>query len=67
MTALVGNFLSIIESKLKIVWPGTSLVVLWLRRHLLSAGGSGSIPGQGIRTLQLRVHMPQLKIPQASK
>ena len=36
---------------------GTSLVVQWLRLHALNAGGPGSIPGQGTRSL-----MPQLKI-----
>ena len=42
-----------------------SLVVQWLRLHAANAGGLGSIPGQGTRShmLQLRVHMPQLKIP----
>ena len=42
---------------------GTSLVVQWLKLHAPSAGGLGSIPGQGTRShmLQLRVLMPQLK------
>ncbi|TEA29726.1 hypothetical protein DBR06_SOUSAS510336, partial [Sousa chinensis] len=42
-----------------------SLVVQWLRVHTPNAGGSGSIPGQGTRShmLQLKVRMPQLKIP----
>ena len=35
---------------------GTSLVVQWLRLHSPSAGGPGSIPGQGTRS-----HMPQLR------
>ena len=35
---------------------GTSLVVQWLRHRTPSAGGLGSIPGQGTR-----LHMPQLK------
>ena len=39
---------------------GTSLVVQWLRRHASSAGGLGSIPGQGSGS-----HMLQLKIPYA--
>ena len=45
-----------------------SLVVQWLRLHAANAGGLGSIPGQGTRShmLQLRVHMPQLKIPHAA-
>ena len=36
-------------------------VVQWLRLHTPSAGGLGSIPGQGTRS-----HMPQLKIPYAA-
>ena len=36
---------------------GTSIVVLWLRLQAPSAGGLGSIPGQGTGS-----HMPQLKI-----
>ena len=35
---------------------GTSLAVQWLRRHALSNGGWGSIPGHGTRP-----HMRQLK------
>ena len=44
---------------------GTSLVVQWLRLCVCNAEGPGSIPGQGTRShrLQLRVQMPQLKIP----
>ena len=40
----------------------------WLRLCTPSAGGPGSIPGQGTRShmLQLRVCMPQLKIPHAT-
>ena len=40
---------------------GTSLVVQWLRLCAASAGGLGSIPGQGTRS-----HVPQLKIPHAA-
>ena len=36
---------------------GTSLVVEWLRLHVLNAGGLCLIPGQGIRS-----HIPHLKI-----
>ena len=36
---------------------GTSLVVQWLRLHAPNAGGLGSIPDQGTRSLR-----PQLKI-----
>ncbi|TEA42215.1 hypothetical protein DBR06_SOUSAS6810144, partial [Sousa chinensis] len=40
-----------------------SLVAQWVRLRAPSAGGPGSIPGQGTRSdmLQLRVHMPQLR------
>ena len=43
-------------------------VVQWLRLHDPNAGVPGSIHCQGTRShmLQLRVHMPQLKIPLAS-
>ena len=46
----------------------TPLMVKWLRLHPPSAGGSGSIRGQGTRSymLQLRVCMPQLR-PGAAK
>ena len=46
----------------------TSQVVQWLRLHAPNAAGLGLIPGQGTRScmLQLRVHMPQLKIPNAT-
>ncbi|TEA16676.1 hypothetical protein DBR06_SOUSAS20610068, partial [Sousa chinensis] len=45
-----------------------SLVVQWLRLRAPSAGGPGSIPGQGTRSHipQLRVRMPRLKIPHAA-
>ena len=47
---------------------GTSLVVQWLRLCTPSAEGPGSIPRQGTRFhMQLRVHMPQLNILQATK
>ena len=36
-------------------------MVQWLRLLAPSAGGPGSIPGQGTRS-----HMPQLKIPHAA-
>ena len=43
---------------------GTSLGAQWLRLLAPNARGMGSICGQGTRShvLQLRVHMPQLKI-----
>ena len=40
---------------------GISLVAQWLRLCALSAGGPGSIPGQGLRS-----HMPQRR-PDAAK
>ena len=48
-------------SLLKKIIVGASLVVHWLRLHVPSAAGPGSIPGQGTRshTLQLRIWMPQ--------
>ena len=44
------------------------MVVQWLERLVLNAGGSGSIPGHGTRSdiLQPRVCMPQLKTPQTA-
>ena len=36
-------------------------MVQWLRLHTFTAGGSGSIPGQGTRS-----HMPQLKMLSAT-
>ena len=47
--------------------PRISLVLQWLRLSVPNAGGLGSIPGQGTRSLmlQLRVCMLQLKIPRA--
>ena len=47
---------------------GTSLAVHWLTLHPPKAGGLDLILGQGTRShmLQLRVHMPQLKIPHAA-
>ena len=49
-------------------WLGTSLVVQRLGLHVPNAEGPSSIPGQGTRShmLQLRVHMPQLKILDAT-
>ena len=43
-------------------------MVQWLRRPSPNAGGPGLIPGQeiGSHMMQLRVHLPQLKIPQAA-
>ena len=44
---------------------GICLVIQWLRFCGPNAGSLGSIPGQGTRShmLQLRVFMPQRKIP----
>ena len=46
----------------------TSLVAQRVRLHAPNAGGQGSIPGQrtGSHKPQLRVGMPQLKIPHAT-
>ena len=43
-------------------------MVQWPRHHAPNAGALGSIPGQGTGAymLQLRVHMPQLKILHAA-
>ena len=41
----------------KRAFPGTSLVVQWLRLCVPNAGGPGWIPGQGTRS-----YMPQLKV-----
>ena len=40
----------------------------WLRLHVPNVGGLVLTPGQGTRShmLQLRVHIPQLKIPHAA-
>ena len=45
-----------------------SLVVQWRGLHIANVGGLGLILGQGTRShmLQLRVHMPQLKILHAT-
>ena len=55
------------ELLLKAVQEGTSLVVQRLRLQAPKAGGLSSIPDQGtrFRMPQLRVCMPQLKIPYA--
>ena len=47
---------------------GTSLVVQWLRFHTPSAGGLGSIPGQGTRSCmsQLKILHATMKIPRAA-
>ena len=38
---------------LKINDQGASLVVQWLRLHTATAGGTGSIPGQGTKILHV--------------
>ena len=47
---------------------GTSLMEQWIRLRTRNAEGLGSIPGQGTRSHmpQLRVRVPQLKIPHAT-
>ena len=51
--------------RLKIPNDATSLVAQWLRLCASSAGGPGSIPGQGTKShvQQLRAHVQQLKTP----
>ena len=39
-----------IQSDIKMIHQGTSLVVQWLGLHAPNAGGPGSIPGQGTRS-----------------
>ena len=65
--------LCLIDFTPSLIWhskisPWASLVVQWLRLQAPHAGGRDSIPDQGTRShvLQLRVHMPQLKIPPAT-
>ena len=43
------------NTSLEIPHSGTSLVVQWLRLQTSSAGGSGSIPGQGTKIPQAQV------------
>ena len=61
----IGQF----GSRLKETKGWTSLVVQWLRLCAPNAGVPGLIPGYGTRShmLQLRVWMPQLKIPITEK
>ena len=42
-----GLFCSMIQSLIKIIYYGASLVVQWLRIHLVMQGDTGSIPGWG--------------------
>ena len=37
-------------------WPGTSLIVQWLRLWAATAGGMGSIPGQETKILHAVRH-----------
>ena len=45
--------------KFIITFPGTALVVQWLRLRSTSAGDPGQIPGQGNRLLMLQVTSPR--------
>ena len=73
-SSLSSQIQELSESKVKLAW--TSLVVQQLRLHVPSAGGPGSIPGQGniscmpqlkkSRMWQRRSHVPQLR-PGAAK
>ena len=58
---LAYHHLPICPPDIKFSFPGTSLVVQWLRLRVPDAGGLGSIPGQGTSS-----HMPQLKILHAA-
>ena len=53
------------DERFKSSWNGTSLVVRWLKLLAPNAGGPGLIPSQGTiyHIPQLRVCMPQLRIP----
>ena len=42
--------------------PGTSLVVQWLRLCASTAGGTGSIPGQGTKNPECHLAASQKKI-----
>jgi len=56
----------LLDTHLKILGSGESLQVQWLRDCVFNAGDLGSIPDQGTRSHmpQLRVCVPQLRIPQ---
>ena len=56
------------EMKINTTDIGTLLVAQWLRLDTPSAGGLGSILGQGTKShmLQLRVRVPQLNILHAA-
>ena len=59
------QIISLPDTEFKKLVIGTSMVAQWLRLCVANAGGLGSIPDQGTRphVLQVRVLMPQLKIP----
>ena len=38
-----------VKFQIEIKWTGTSLEIQWLRLHASTAGGAGSIPGQGTK------------------
>ena len=46
------NFSDLQFSKFKMVTIGNSLTVQWIELYASSAGGIGSIPGQGTKILQ---------------
>ena len=74
MIVKIGGMLSLEGSQSPIVTvttrckQGTSLMVQWLRLRAPNAEGLGSTLSWGTRShkIQLRVGMPQLKIPHAA-
>ena len=42
-------------------YSGTSLAVQWLRLHTSTAGGTGSVPGQGTESLHAAWHGQKTK------
>ena len=49
------------KTRIRKTGAGTSLAVQWLRLHTSSAGGPGSIPGQGTRSHMLHPVQPNKK------
>ena len=51
------------ETRVRILIPGYSLAVQWLGLCAFTAGGSGLIPGQGIKSPQATQHGQKKKNP----
>ena len=47
---------------MKLKGVGTSLAVQWLRLHLFTARGTGSIPGQGTKNLHVEWHCQKKRL-----